>query len=211
MKKTLTVALLAGLASVASASVVNGGFESGMGVDADNWNEIEIAGGTAGASAIADRTNAVAHSGDYSMQLSVVGAPDFGPVAEIQQQSMVGSVVAGASYDFSFWAMGTAGPGSVAFYEVSWFDGDGSNGGGPQGSATGLQVFGLAGAWTEYAMTGLIAPTGADSVFISIRLVTGAFDGASGEAFIDDVSFVPAPGALAFLGLGGLATTRRRR
>lgn len=200
-------------AGLCSAAVTNGGFEAGTGADADNWNEIEIAGGSMGAMATADRTASNVHTGDWAMQLNVTGAPDFGPVAEIQQQTSVGSVAAGQMYDFSFWATGTPGPGSVAFYEVLFFDGDGSNGGGPQGSATGLQTFALNSTYTEFGMSGLVAPAGADSVLIQIRLVTGAFDGAAGEAFIDDVSFsvVPAPSAAALLGLGAVGMMRRRR
>jgi hypothetical protein len=200
-------------AGLCSAAVTNGGFESGTGTDADTWNEIEVAGGSLGAIANADRTASNVHTGAWAMRLGVTGAGDFGPVAEIQQQTSVGSVAAGQMYDFSFWAMGTPGPGSVAFYEVLFFDGDGSNGGGPQGSATGLQTFALNSTYTEFGMSGLSAPAGADSVLISIRLVTGAFDGASGEAFIDDVRFsvVPAPSAAALLGLGVVGAMRRRR
>lgn len=215
MKWTVMSALFAG-AVVGSAQAgisSNGGFESGSGADADNWTQLEIFGGTGGANAIADRVAGMGHTGDYAMELSVVGALDFGPVAEIQQQTTVGSVVGGQEYTFSFWSMGTSGPGSVAFYEVSWFDGDGSNGGGPQGSATGLQVFAMTGSYSQITLSGLIAPSAADSVFIQIRLVTGAFEGASGQLFVDDVSFsaVPAPGAAALLGMGGLVASRRRR
>lgn len=212
MNTNITAIALAACAASGLASVSNGSFESGTGADADNWNEIEIAGGSLGASAVADRTTSNVHTGDYAMMLSVTGAGDFGPVAEIQQQTAVGSVSAGQEYDFSFFAMGTPGPGSVAFYEVLFFDGDGSNGGGPQGSS-GLQTFALNASYTEISFSGLVAPAGADSVLIQIRLVTGAFDGAAGEAFIDDVSFnlVPTPAAAALLGMGGLVATRRRR
>lgn len=212
MRTTFGMMLAVCACPAAAEIAVNGGFETGTGPDADNWNEIEVAGGTMGAVAVADRVNADAFSGDWSMALSVGGAADFGPVAEIQQQTVVGSVVGGAQYDFSFWAKGVAGPGSVGFYEVLWFDGDGDMGGGPQGSATGLQTYALNADYTQFTMTGLIAPTSADSVLIQIRLVTGAFDGASGSANIDDVSFtfVPAPASLAaFAGLGLVATRRR--
>ena len=89
---------------------------------------------------------------------------------------------------------------------------DGSNGGGPQGSATGLQTWTLTENWEMQGMNSLIAPDGADSVLIQIRLVTGAFDGAGGYAGIDAVSMTanPAPGALALLGLAGIANRRRR-
>jgi hypothetical protein len=205
---------LAGITALAGANIAsNGGFESGAGQDADNWNEIEIFGGTGGAMSSADRVSGSAYTGDWAMQFNVTGAPDFGPVAEIQQLTANGSVVGGVEYNFSFWAAGTPGPGSVAFYEVLWFDSDGSNGGGPQGSATNLQAFGYGAAYSQIVFSGMVAPTSADSVLIQIRLVTGAFTGASGQLTVDDVSFaaVPAPGALALLGIGGLAAARRRR
>lgn len=213
MRGFSSAVVVAASCGLCAASVTNGGFESGTGADADNWNEIEIAGGTMGAMATADRSVSNVRTGDWAMQLNVTGAGDFGPVAEIQQQTAVGSVSGGMEYDFSFWAAGTPGPGAVAFYEVLFFDGDGSDGGGPQGSATGLQTFALNSTYTEFGMSGLVAPSSADSVLIQIRLVTGAFDGASGEAFIDDVSFsvVPAPSAAALLGLGAAAVMRRRR
>jgi len=213
MRTASFACVLALSASSAMASVTNGGFELGTGDNADNWNQLEIMAGTLGATANADRSNANPHSGDYAMDLSVLGAPDYGPVAEIQQQLAVGSVIGGQSYDFSFWGTGNLGPGSVAFYEVLWFDGDASDGGGPQGSATGLQSFALSNTYAEYAMTGLIAPTTADTVLIQIRLVTGAFDGAIGNMTVDDVTFsaVPTPASAVLFGLGGFVATRRRR
>ncbi len=199
-------------ATIANAQVMNGGFEAGTGIDADNWTEIAIFGGAMGAMASTERVMTNPASGDWHMEMNVTGAPDFGPVAEIQQQTLVGSVNPGASYDFSFLAAGNPGPGTVGFYEVLWFDGDGSNGGGPQGSATGLQTIALNPGYTPVGMSGLVAPAGADSVFISIRVVTGAFDGAVGSMIVDDVSFVPAPGAALITGLAGcLVATRRRR
>ena len=210
MLKSMTfVATLAFVASANANILGNGGFESGIGDDADSWNQLEIMGGAA--TAATDRSSANPRTGNFAMALSVTGAGDFGPVSEIQQQTAVGSVTPGETYDFSFWATGIAGPGTVAFYEVSWFDGDGSNGGGPQGG-TGLVNYDLNDTYTEFGTAGMVAPATADSVFIQIRIVTGAFDGAEGSAFIDDVSFslVPAPGALALLGLAGLAGRRRR-
>ena len=204
------VALTAG-SSLGANIVVNPSFETGTGADADGWTEIEVVGGTA--TAIADRVMSDPNTGDYSMSFAVVGEPTFGPVAEIQQQTGVGTVVPGQVYDFSFFSRGIAGPGSVGFYEVSWFDGDGSNGGGPQGSATGLQTYSLGAVYASNGQTGLVAPVGADSVFIQIRLVTGAFDGASGSASIDDVSFaqVPEPSSIGLLVLGGAGILLRRR
>lgn len=54
-----------------------------------------------------------------------------------------------------------------------------------------------------------IAPAGTVKVQSFILYLQPLFDG--GAAHIDNVSLVPAPGALALLGLGGLASVRRRR
>lgn len=207
------VALLGGTAW--GTAILNPSFEIGAGPDAADWTEIEVAGGGLGASATTDRVNTDPNTGDFSMFFSVVGAADFGPVAEIQQQTLVGSVIGGQTYDFSFYTKGNAGPGTVAFYEVSWFDGDGSDGGGPQGSATGLQNFSpsLGGTYTQVTNNGLVAPASADSVFVQIRLVTGAFDGAIGSAYVDDVSFapIPEPSSTGLAALGAAAFLLRRR
>ena len=218
MKKLAAVCALTLAVPAMGDIVMNGGFESGTGSDADNWNQLAIFGGEQGAFATANRIGpgfggpSGAYEGDSYMSLTVSGAPDYGPVAEIQQQTLVGSIVGGQEYDFSFAGQGYAGPGTVAFYEVLWFDGDGSNGGGPQGSATGLQTWSRGTEWALNGMAGLIAPDGADSVLIQIRLVTGAFSEAQGNAAIDAVSMiaVPAPGALALFGLAGIANRRRR-
>ncbi len=59
-------------------------------------------------------------------------------------------------------------------------------------------------------MAGNSVPDHDRSVFIQIRLVTGAFDGAEGWAGIDAVTVTPAPGVLTLLGLAGMAGRRRR-
>ena len=205
----------AAIASPAMGDLVqNGGFEAGTGEDADGWNQLEIFGGTA--LSFTDRVSAngttTAYEGNEFMLLEVFGAPDYGPVSEIQQQTGAGSIIGGESCDFSFAGVGVPGPGSVAFYEVLWFDGDGSNGGGVQGSATGLQVWNCTDSWGLFGMDDLVAPDAADSILIQIRLVTGAFEGAEGWAGVDAVSMaqIPAPGALALLGIAGLNARRRR-
>jgi hypothetical protein len=206
---------LAGITALAGANIAsNGGFESGAGQDADNWNEIEIFGGTGGAMSSADRVSGSAYTGDWAMQFNVTGAPDFGPVAEIQQLTANGSVVGGVEYNFSFWAAGTPGPGSVAFYEVLCCStATAATAAAPRAARPTCRRSAMAPPTPRSCSPAWWPPTSADSVLIQIRLVTGAFTGASGQLTVDDVSFaaVPAPGALALLGIGGLAAARRRR
>lgn len=188
MRHVFTASVLCGLTSMSAygSAIINGGFESGTGTDADNWNQLEIAGPPS--TAVSDRDLTMPSTGLASLFLEVTGQDGGGgPVAEIQQQTLVGTITAGETYDFSFSSKGNAGPGTVPFYEVLWFDGDGSNGGGPQGSATGLQNFALGGSYAGNSSMGLLAPDGADSALVQIRLVTGAFTGATGFAYIDDV------------------------
>lgn len=212
MNRILSAAAMLTFAGSAHAAVLNSGFESmGSGAtDASDWNQLEITTGLG--SVRTERGSGNQFSGDWAMEFELTGAVGDGPVAEIQQFTSAGSVSAGNSYDFSFWAKGDpTAPGAAAFYEVTWWDADGSNGGGSQGAASGLQNFGLSTTYTQISLAGLVAPVGADSIFIQIRLVTGAFDGASGTMYVDDVAFTPAPAGVALLGLGGLAAGRRRR
>ncbi|MDG2123819.1 MAG: hypothetical protein P8J87_08995, partial [Verrucomicrobiales bacterium] len=75
------------------------------------------------------------------------------------------------------------GVGAVAWYELFWFNSAGSPVGG-----SGLQNL-FADLTEDYQEFGDVftAPAGADSVEVSIRLEGGAFEGSSGELYIDDV------------------------
>ncbi len=57
----------------------------------------------------------------------------------------------------------------------------------------------------------LTAAAGADSFLLRFQLSAGAVTGIANGVYVDDVALTPAPGALALVGLGGLAATRRRR
>ena len=207
------VLCLAVAASPAAADIVNNGsFEVGAGTDADGWNQLEIAGG--GASALTDRElggsiNIPAYDGDYLMFMSVNGSPEFGPVSELRQTTAAGSIVAGQTYDVSFASIGNAGPGTISGFDILWFD---SDAGVPFMTAGVASTFSLGSDWALNTATTTVAPVNADAMLIQIRLVTGAFDGATGWAGIDAVTVTPtpAPGALALLGLAGMAGRRRR-
>jgi hypothetical protein len=200
------------LTNPASAeAVVNGGFETAGAdpTDAVGWTQLEIAGaGDNGATANTDRTLVNPRTGTSAMLLEVSGSPLFGPVAEIQQLTTPGSVTAGELYDFELFATGVLGPGAVGSYAVQWFqDGVGPIGFASQGN------YAVGPTYTQTLVEDLLAPSGADSVLIQVRMVTGAFTGAAGNATVDDVSFalVPEPASLTLLGLGTLGLIGRRR
>ena len=109
---TVTTAALVGLTAMPGYgdAIVNGGFESGSATNADNWNQLEIA--AAPSTSIADRDLTMPNDGVAAMYLEVNGLDGGGgPVSEIQQQTLLGSITAGLTYDFSFLSKGSLGPG----------------------------------------------------------------------------------------------------
>lgn len=210
MKRLVGVCALTLAVPAMGDIVMNGGFESGNGIQAVDWEQIEI--GPASAWRVGSGVGVIPYEGDSIMYLSVINDPNEAAVAEIRQQTVAGSIVAGREYDFSFAGLGPNGSGTGAFFELLWFDGDGSHGGGSLGSATGRQNWSFGADWALGGMDGLIAPDGADSVLIQIGHVTEGFDGPGGYVAIDAVSItlVPTPGAVALLGVSGIARRRRR-
>ncbi len=211
MKKTLTIALLTGLASVASASIVNnGGFEDGSGSDAADWTE--IVGGPSGS---VGRSDNMPNSGNWSayMAFDHINNPAAGGAYFIEQVMPVGSIVAGQSYNLSFYAKMESMDftGMDTFFQILWLDQDGSDGGGVRGEQlTSLIGQGIGTDYQQFSFD-LTAAAGADSFLLRFQLSAGAVTGIANGLYVDDVALVPAPGAIALLGLGGLAATRRRR
>jgi CxxC motif-containing protein (DUF1111 family) len=158
---------------------VNGGFETGPGVSAANWS-------TSG-SQPPIRVGNDAHSGSFSMHCTLTNATVAPSEAGLSQNvaAQGGTVVAGQTYMFSFWARQvTAGPSYVQQYQVQWLDGVGGILGG-----SGLVNFnGGMGAWTRISAPSLIAPTSTVGARIQFRFVTGAVAGGHGELFLDDVA-----------------------
>lgn len=160
-------------------SVSNGGFESGSGTLAENWNS--------SASQPPVRTDADAHAGSFSMRAAIVNAGAKPGEGRLVQQLVPqgGAVSAGTTYDFSFWAKQvSSGPSYIQQYEMQWLNSSGGVIGG-----TGLQNFtATANEWTMISVAGLISPAGAADAKIIFRFVTGAVAGGGGEVLIDDVT-----------------------
>lgn len=208
------IALIAAASSGASANIIiNSGFESGNGADAADW--AEIIGGPSG---LVERSMAMPNSGTYSayMAFDHINNPAAGGAYFIEQNQPVGSITALESYDLSFFAKvdSTDFLGMDAFVQILWLDQDGSDGGGVRGETlTSLIGLGINDGYQQFSLDGLEAAAGSDSFLLRFQLSAGAVDGIANGLYVDDVSLtlVPAPGALALMGLGGLAATRRRR
>lgn len=214
MKNITAIALLAAVATTASANIVlNAGFEAGSGTDAADW--AEILGGPSGT---VGRSMAMPHSGSYSAYMSFdhINNPAAGGAYFIEQNQPVGSIIALESYDLSFFAKvdSTNFVGMDTFVQILWLDQDGSNGGGVRGEQlTSLIGLGITDSYQQFSLNGLVAAEGADSFLLRFQLSAGAVTDIANGLYVDDVSLtqVPAPASAALLGLGGLVATRRRR
>ena len=158
---------------------VNGGFESGSGTVANQW--------TASANQPPARTGSDAHSGTFSMRCALANASSS-PAEGLLNQMVVaqgGSVVAGQTYVFSFWAKQiTSGPSYVQQYELQWRNSSNGVVGG-----SGLQNFnGVIGTWSKINVPNLVAPASAVEARVTFRFVTGAVADGHGEVLIDDVA-----------------------
>jgi hypothetical protein len=209
LKTAFTVSALAFAGSASAAEVVsNGGFELGMGADADAWEEF---GG-------AFRDNSSPLAGDWSMQMNAVGGDGIGAASGATYNSIANggfaSLQESTMVTLSFDATTNFGPGGVGFYVLRIL-----NGSGAIVADSGLQNMAASGT-NSYSVSAMVpafgmAPDDTYAAFVSIEAVAGGFIGSSASATVDNVSIqaelVPAPSAMALLGLGGLAATRRRR
>ncbi|MEX1116274.1 MAG: di-heme oxidoredictase family protein [Akkermansiaceae bacterium] len=158
---------------------VNGGFETANGTGAAHW--------TATGNQPPNRTDEDAHTGSFSMRSALANIGTAPSEGGLQQQiaAQGGSVIAGQSYDFSFWAKPvTAGPSYLQQYQLQWLNSANSI----LAGGIGLSNFsGTLGTWGKIAKSGVIAPAGAVDARVTFRFVTGAVAGGHGEVLIDDV------------------------
>jgi hypothetical protein len=163
----------------APALPVNGGFETAAGGGAAHW---AVSGNQP-----PTRSSQAAHSGSFSMRghiVNVGSSPGEGGLSQrIAPEG--GTLVAGASYDFSFRAKQvSSGPSYIQQYQVQWLN----SSGGVLSGGTGLTNFnGSPGTWLQITHNNLVAPSGTADARVFFRFVTGAVEGGHGEVFIDDV------------------------
>ena len=215
LAKTSGLVWLAVVSFAHGAAIVNGGFEAGIGPNANNWTNI-IANPGAGLGTNVFRDNLAPHSGAFHMTLQVDS--DLAP-GEVFVVSDLFPIVPGEVFDLTFWSRleATNGSGLVALYTVQFLDSDGSHGGGVKGQVGPTQFYGsLTVAYGQISGQMITAPnasTGADAAFVRFQFAGGAFAASDGRIFIDDVALVvPEPSSAGLVAVGlGLCVRRRRR
>jgi hypothetical protein len=186
-------------AVVASANLLtNPDFETG---DLTGWEQSGwyVGGG------------ADAHGGSYGAAYAVPAGRSAGDYYVALQYV---PVTAGLSYDASMWSRAVIFNTSESFLEVVFHDNSGGWIGQTDTAATSSSV-----AYTQFQLSGLIAPAGA--VTASVRAVvhtTGATADNAWHTFDDfnfDQTMIPEPGTLTLclmgLGFGSVLMHRRRR
>lgn len=188
--------LVAVAGAAAAEFTVNGGFEAG---DLSGWTSFPTTNSTF-------KLTNDANSGSFAAE---VFNNDVAAAAVVKQANIgKGIINAGDEITISFAVKGSTANGGVAFAEFfSEIDGGGVSkseilGGGP---------LPLTGSYQTFTFVTTAGPDVSGGVTLQFAAVTGADVGSVTVLFIDDASVVPGPGALALLGLGGLASLRRRR
>lgn len=201
---------MAGLAlasATAMADVGNGGFEEGITYDVapapGNWLAFFGPGGAQNVSV----TNTAPHSGTQHLITSLSGfANGYNGVVQ-----PVDGIVSGNEYVLSFWARSGGPVLNGAEFRIEWVNAAGGFVGDQFGLNTAIQSQ-LTGEYQQFSLTA-VAPAEAVRANVVFAVQTFTNDGVNFDTTVywDDVSFVPAPGAAAMLGLAGLALGRRRR
>jgi CxxC motif-containing protein (DUF1111 family) len=158
---------------------VNGSFEIASGATSANWS---VSGNQPPTRSATD-----AKSGSFSMRSSLLNAGTASSEGGLSQMVVTqgGSITAGQSYNFSFWAKQlSSGPSYVQEYQVEWLN---SSGGVLSGGVGRTSFTGTVGSWIKISNNNLIPPSGTADARVRFRFVTGAVSGGLGEILIDDV------------------------
>lgn len=174
--------------SVSQAQLLNGDFEAGIGLNADNWTKYGAV----------NREGWANHGGAQGMALEWWVGAGGGFYQDV-------AATAGATYTLSAWYLDDAATVLTSVYttKIEWLDSFNLVIGADSQNVSPL----VNNTWRQLSLVGT-APVGA----VTARVV---FDGAGmigGETLkIDDVTLaVPEPSVLALLGLGGLLLRRRK-
>ncbi|MBX3321680.1 MAG: hypothetical protein KF757_01685 [Phycisphaeraceae bacterium] len=115
---------------------------------------------------------------------------------------------AGNTYTFSSWATGGGNDTGVVSYEIGYDDGLGNF---IRLAVETYELTGL-GMWIQTAGVSHTVDDGSDEIGRNVWVRFGnANSGSSSDLWLDNVTLIPAPGALAVLGLGLAGLARRRR
>ncbi len=187
---TLVIAIVfAVVSTVASAALLNAGFEAntGDGGSADNWTSDAMGTEAWGW-----------HSGDWGMTIN-----SWGDVVSGNTYQTV-AVADGTDCDYSIWARNEGSSAGNYYMSLAWYNGATLVDTTSQNIATSAD-------WTEYNLS-TVAPTGIDSV-----QVTFGASGVNAVGMFDDADFeaaaVPEPASLLLLasGLLGLFGISRKK
>lgn len=204
MREIISIAAIATASFTASAGVLgNAGFEDDIFGDfppvSGSWVSFSADGDQFMGGDVAFSSTAMARTGARSMELGITVANVFAGAF----QDVTG-LSAGQEWTFAGWhkSLGVAGGTEI---RIEWRDSVSDS----EISRTGNLAPTVGTDWEEFALTDFV-PVGADSARI-VYAIQSFGAGIDQSVFVDDVTFIPAPGALALLGLGGLTAARRRR
>lgn len=198
--------------------IINGGFEAGTGVDADDWQEIATA-----ANGTVIRDESEASSGNASAYMSFDNAGSAtGANYFIQQVGALGSIDESLNYDLVFDARAdsTDFTGIQFFVQLQFLDLDGSDGGGVKGDTLLSMITDGASLgntistnYQTFSLLDVDAPDGADAYQVSFQLPAGAIADIANGLHVDNVSLtaVPEPASALIAGMAILGFTLRRR
>lgn len=191
-----------GVSPLARADLVNGGFEDPITQDGPPFVGFwEAFNSGAGSESVRDTT--MPRSGANALRLSIFNTPN----AFAGAFQDVAGLTPGTEWTFSGWHKTTTDPLDVGVeIRIEWRD-----------SVANVEISRtpnftpVPGADYEPFTLSAMVPAGADTARVTYAIQTfGPGPTDTGTILIDDVSFIPAPGAAA-LALGGLALGLRRR
>jgi CxxC motif-containing protein (DUF1111 family) len=162
-----------------SATIVNGGFESGSGIIASNWTVTTAAGGPV----YGVWTNDNPHSGAFNFEV-YLASTGAGPVLAFSQANV--PVTGGTTYPFTFYADALAGSaGYNSQWQIQW----------NTGGTTGFQSYTPGNNFYALISNTVAAPAGATAATISFYNAGAASPSQSATIDFDDVALGSASGS----------------